>query len=696
MTTRAHLSSGGVDFVAEILDGAFVIRYWGSSISDLSTFPFIRSVANSDYDHVINPGMMREHSRGWLGYPTLRGHRLGKSWSSHFSARELKSTKDSFHLILADDAISLTISIDGVMDKYGALALTATIQNHGDDYTLEELWYWLPLPEQADESLDFVGRWSSERNPQRKKISIGRWIRDSHEGRSGHNFTIGQIALNHSTNFSSGQAWSVALKWSGDTQYCIEKNYEGMTSIGASEILRPGEIILAQGESYTAPTLIAGYSDHGLDGLSGQHHEHLRARNTHPSSPRLLTLNMWEAIYFKQSEEKVKALVDVASEIGVERVVLDDGWFGSRRSDHSGLGDWKVSPEVWPRGLKPIADYILSKGMQFGLWFEGEMVNPDSQLYREHPDWILSEQGRIPPTWRHELVIDLTNVDAYTYVLESISAVIGENGVSFIKWDHNRTLIDAGHNGRAAFHNQTRAIYRLFDELKRRHAGLEIESCASGGGRIDLGMTDHADRFWVSDNNDALERQTIQRWTAQFIPPELLGSHIGPTVGHQTGRNLALAFRAATALFGHAGIEWDITELSVDEKKKLSTWIGYYKSKRNLIHTGRMVRVDHPDEACYFYGVVSMDKKEALFNFAQLRPSLTSHPAALRFVGLDPQTTYTISIATPAGLPEMMVIQPPQWLKEGAVVKGDALMKVGLPAPILRPENALTIEVQAK
>ncbi|MEY3347890.1 MAG: hypothetical protein RL159_576 [Actinomycetota bacterium] len=256
------------------------------------------------------------------------------------------------------------------------------------------------------------------------------------------------------------------------------------------------------------------------------------------------------------------------------------------------------------------------------------MLNADSDVYRNHPEWILSEQGRTPPTWRHQLVINLANPDAFKYVLDSISKVISEANVRYIKWDHNRVLVDAGYLGKAAIHKQTLSIYNLFKELKGRHPGLEIESCSSGGGRIDFGVVDYVDRFWVSDNNDALARQQIQRWTMQFMPPEL---HIGPTPGHQTGRALSLSFRAATALFGHAGIEWDITQVNETELNLLKSWIEYYKVKRSLIHSGRVVRVDYPDENHYLHGVVG--EAESLFAYVQLQPIKTSHAPNLRFSG---------------------------------------------------------------
>ena len=691
---NAHLSNGGVDIFLEVIDGALVMRYWGESISgDFSTIPFTRSIANSDFDQVQNPGVMRESSRGWLGYPTISGHRNASAWSTKFAVTSLVSTSSTFTVILDDPVALLSLELVGTLDKFGILKSQMTLTNHGDTYCLNELFYWMPLSDQATQTLDFAGRWSNERNPQRRDISIGRWVRDSHEGRSGHNYTIGEIALEKSTTFADGQAWAVSLAWSGDTQYCVEKNYEGVQSIGAAEILLPGEVMLDKGESYQAPELFAWYSNKGLDGLAQGLHGHLRSRSVHPKKARPLTLNMWEAIYFNHDEAKVRQLVDIAAEIGVERVVLDDGWFGSRRNDRSGLGDWIVSTEMWPHGLTPIVDYVTAKKMEFGLWFEGEMVNPDSDLYRAHPDWILAVDDRVPPLWRHELVLNLDMPEVFAHVLDQTSRILSDHKISYIKWDHNRTLIDAGSCGRPAVRKQTMALYRLFAELKTRHPGLEIESCASGGARIDLGIIDLVDRFWTSDNNDALERQRMQRWTMQFIPPELLGTHIGSNPGHQTGRDLPLAFRAATALFGHAGLERDLTSLSSEDLAALKNWIALYKSERALLHSGEMVRMDYPDDAHYLYGVISNDKKSALFSYVQLQPIVMSHAPKLTFRGLSPEKRYKVSVISGAGSAEFMAITPPPWLSEEVILTGSALERVGLPAPILRPESALLLKI---
>ena len=361
--------------------------------------------------------------------------------------------------------------------------------------------------------------------------------------------------------------------------------------------------------------------------------------------------------------------------------------------DHSGLGDWVVSKDVWPNGLKPLIDVVKSRGMEFGLWFEGEMVNPDSDLYRAHPEWILHVGDRVPPEGRFQQVLDLTHQGAYDHVFGQVDAILSEYDIAYIKWDHNRTLTEAAHLGQAAVREQTKAIYRLFDQLKANHPGLEIESCSSGGGRIDLGMVEHADRFWTSDCNDALERQYIQRYTQFAIPPEMLGSHIGPTHSHTTHRTHSLSFRAISALFGHAGLEWDVTETTPEERTALKSWASYYKANRSLLHTGKMIRVEQPDDSSFVHGVVSQDKSKAIFAYVTLRAIPGMTPTALRLEGLDPKANYRIKMVQPAGSPEYVQRRMPTWI-DGVELSGAALSKIGVRPPILAPENGFLVEVE--
>ena len=692
----ALLSAPTSSLLIEVVNGALVIRHWGAPIlgenHDIALASRV-SIANSSWDEPQLPGLMRESARGFLGRPTLSGHRNGKAWSTKFEVTDFHHQGNHCAVTLRDFHAELEVAVTFDLDAFGVLIQKATVKNIGNsDYVLNEFIHWLPLPREATQTLDFAGRWSNERQPQRRDIQIGTWVRESREGRSGHNFSIADIALTAQTSFQSGSAWATSIAWSGNSHYLVERGFDGQQSIGAGELLLAGEVILKGNESYEAPALFAVYSSQGLDGVSAAFHSHLRAREIHPKRPRPLTLNMWEALYFDHDEAKIRALIDVATEIGVERVVLDDGWFHSRRNDRSGLGDWVIDPAVWPNGLTPVIEYINSKGIEFGLWFEGEMVNPDSDLYRAHPEWILHEGDRTPPLWRHQLVLDLGHEDAYKHVLEQTSSLLAAHNIVYIKWDHNRVLVDAGHLGVAGVRRQTQAIYRLFAELKKRHPGLEIESCASGGARIDLGVIDYVDRFWTSDNNDALERQTIQRWTSQVIPPEMLGTHIGPTHGHQTGRTLELSMRAITALFGHAGIEWNITQATAEERANLATWAKYYKDNRALLHSGKSVRIDYPDEHGYLHGVISADTKKSIFAYVQLTPTVTIHPASLKFAGLDAAANYLVKAVYPAGKPRFMLITPPQWM-DGITMSGSALATIGVSAPILAPANAVLIEI---
>ena len=693
---RALLSTSHSSLLCEVVDGALLIRHWGAPLSgDLSHIAQAMkpSIANSAFDQIQSGGIMRESSRGFLGRPALSGHRNGRSWSTKFEVTDFHHSDSKVKITLRDLHAELEVVISFEMDQFGVLTQNATVNNLGDtNYSLDDFTHWLPLPQEATQTLDFAGRWANERNPQRRDIATGTWIRDTREGRSGHNFSIADIALTSHTTFANGDAWATSIAWSGNSQYLVERLWNGEQSMGAGELLLPGEVQLGAGESYQAPTLISIYSASGLDGIASAFHSHIRARALHPQRPRPLTLNMWEAIYFNHNEEKIKKLIDVAAEIGIERVVLDDGWFLGRRNDRIGLGDWEIDPAVWPQGLSPIIKYINDKGIEFGLWFEGEMVNPDSNIYREHPEWILHEGDRVPPLWRNQLVLDLSHEGAYNHVLEQVSAILSTHSIAYIKWDHNRVLVDAGHLGKAGVRKQTQAIYRLFAELKKRHKDLEIESCASGGARVDLGVIDYVDRFWTSDNNDALARQNIQRWTSQVIPPEMLGTHIGPTHGHQTGRTLELSMRATTALFGHAGIEWDITEANSQERAYLKSWADYYKANRAFLHSSTMVRVDYPDEHGLLHGVVSKDKSHGLFAYVQITPTVAVNPAPLKFPGLDIASNYEIKAVYPAGEPRYMVVQKPEWMN-GIHISGSALAMVGVSAPILAPANAFLIEI---
>jgi alpha-galactosidase len=459
-------------------------------------------------------------------------------------------------------------------------------------------------------------------------------------------------------------------------------------------------VVLAPGESYATPWVYLAAAGDGLDSLAAQFHGYLRSLPAHPASPRPVNLNVWEAVYFDHDPDKLITLADLAASVGAERFVLDDGWFAGRRHDRAGLGDWVVDETVWPGGLHRLIGHVRGLGMEFGLWFEPEMVNPDSRLYRAHPDWILATGQRIPPLRRGQLALDLTRPEVSGYLLDQIGAILTEYDVGYVKWDHNRDLVDAGSGasaGAAAVHRQTLAFYALLDELRRRHPEVEWESCASGGGRIDLGVLERAQRVWTSDMTDALARQQIQRWTVQLVPPEYLGAHVSAPFSHQTGRYLPLSLRCATALFGHFGIEWDLTEAGPEALAELAAWIRLYKEHRGLLHSGRVVRLDAVPPAVLAHGVVAADRAAALFCCVQVDQAGPG-PLALRLSGLDPGLRYRVRDVTPPtvpGPPGLDRLARTAALVPSLEATGWALTELGAPIPPLPPLSAVVLYAEA-
>lgn len=699
----AVLRAGGSAFVLDLRGPRPPrILHWGNDLGALNEQQVFQLAlaqtigrGHSAFDEPVPPTITRDSGEGFFGTPGLRGHRNGVNFSNRFTLKNATVDVNEVTTVCVDVDAQLELTTHFVMTPQGVLKVSNTLKNlSNDSYTLDDLNIAFPISSTATHHTDFTGNWSREFFPQQREIAVGKWTRQSREGRTGHDFTLTFNAHTQDASFQRGEVWTISLGWSGNTEHFIEKLPDATAWMGASELLLPGEVILGADETYESPTVYAAYSHHGFDGIAAHFHDFMRARPTHPQTPRPLTINVWEAVYFDHRFEKLSALADVAAEIGVERFVLDDGWFGSRRDDLRGLGDWTVSPDAWPEGLHPLANKLKSVGIEFGLWFEPEMIQIDSDVYRAHPDWVLQVGERMPAWWRSQQVINLANKDAYNYVLKQIDDILNEyQTIRYIKWDHNRVLIDAAHQEHPAIRLQTLAVYRLFDELKQRHPGLEIESCASGGGRIDLGILDHTDRVWVSDSNDALERQRMQRWTAQVLPPELMGAHIGPHRAHTSGRTHDLSFRAIAALFGHAGLEWDITTTTPEERATLKSWASYYKANRSLLHRGRMVRMDYNQVNASLHGVIAHDQSRALFAFVQEGVSPTSRPQALKFSGLNADASYMVKAVYPAGQPRGWQIDQTPWMVNGVTLTGRQLADNGVVAPILASEQAQLIEI---
>ncbi len=703
------LRAAGTALILETVSPAVPrVLHWGAdpgpldSLDDLA----LATTPPSPVASVEVPVLTRlipQQADGWVGRPGIAGHRDGGF--PHLRLRQTRPVTVDTHpdgggtvLVEAGDVqAGITVRTELRMEHSGVLRLRHEVVNEGPGgFSLGTVAALLPVGPQAAEVLDFTGRWSGERTPQRRALQHGLTARESRRGRTGHDATGLLIAGVPGFGFRHGEVWAVHAGWSGNHVHYAERFPEHGPVLGAGELLESDEIRLAAGQSYQSPWIHFAWSDQGLDGLTDRLHRFLRVRDSHPRTPRPVVLNTWEAVYFDHRLDRLRELADLATDIGVERFVLDDGWFRGRRDSTAGLGDWTVDQDTWPDGLHPLVEHVRALGMQIGLWVEPEMVNPDSDLARTHPDWLLVAPGRTAAPHRDQQVLDLARPEAFTHILAQLDALVGEYRLDFLKWDHNRDLLEAVHNGASGVHAQTLAVYRLLDELRSRHPGLEIESCSSGGARVDYGILDRTDRVWTSDTIDPLERQAIQRWTGLLVPPELLGCHVGAATAHTTGRTTSLAFRLATALFGHAGIEWDLTTCSRDELDQLAAWIQLHKRLRHLLHTGTTVHTDHPDPAAWLQGVVSQDRRHAVFSLAQLTRTTESVPPPLRFPGLDPGLTYTVAPCPEIGIPTSFPLRPVPWLTRGSVrLRGSVLADVGVAAPLLDPAQAIVLELKA-
>jgi alpha-galactosidase len=699
-----HFSAAGVSLVIDCAGpGLPRIRHWGAALGDLSGAELadlitagVPQLVSNGLDRVVPVAVLPEYSAGWLGTPGLSGHRDGADFSAAFSVAGVAVDGNRMAVTARDPAAGLGLLIEIEMAPSGLVRQRATVTNEGDGpYTVDALLPTLPVPPHAGELLDLTGRHLRERSPQRAPFTVGTHLREGRRGRTGTDASLVLAAGTAGFGFEAGDVWTVHVAWSGNHRVLAERTPTGEALLGGGELLLPGEGRISPGESYPTPWLYGSFG-HGLDEAAARFHEFLRDREGHPRTPRPVTMNTWEAVYFDQSLDKLTALADAAAEVGAERFVLDDGWFRGRRDDRAGLGDWYVDEGVWPHGLRPLVDHVTGLGMQFGLWVEPEMVNPDSRLFREHPDWILAAGGRTPPESRHQQVLDVGRPEVYAYLLARLDALLGEYDIGYLKWDHNRDLVDAGHGptGGAGVHRHTLAVYRLLDELRGRHPGLEIESCSSGGGRVDLGVLEHTDRVWTSDTIDALERQQIQRWTAQLLPPELLGAHVGAPVAHTTGRRQVLDFRAGTALFGHFGIEWDLTTADPAERARLARWVRAYRGLRDFLHSGRMVRADHPDPAMWVHGVVAPDASRAVYAVVQLTTSVQAPPGPVRLPGLDDAARYRLAPLPPGDVVDGTAPSPLVWWSRGVELSGRVLAEVGVQAPTLYPERLVLLEAR--
>lgn len=626
---------------------------------------------------------------GFFGWPAIAGHRGGRDFVAQFGQWEF--FRDGHHTILAgiDSVAKLALSITLTAHPSGLISMATKLTNRGDtDYQLDRCMAGTFLAPAGDlQVMSFTGIWGREFQTRRELLGNGTWIQENRRGRTSHD-RFPMLFIESET-----QIFGVTLGFSGNHQMVIDRTDDGRRLVHLGELFEPGEIILGPGESYESPIAYAGADTEDFHAFV---REELTTWPGGQMSPRPVTLNTWEGNYFDHQMVSLKAQATAAAELGIERFVLDDGWFGKRDNDTTSLGDWDIDARKYPEGLKPLVDHVTGLGMQFGIWFEPEMVNPVSELYKAHPDWALTVEGRPILESRTQLVLDLTRPEVSDYLFGKIDAVLSNHAVSYIKWDMNRDLTHAaGRDGKAKTAAQTRAVYALMDRIRAAHPNVEIESCASGGGRIDYGALKRTHRVWASDCTDALERLEIQRGASVFVPPEILGSHISASPNHQTGRRHTLAFRALVAIAYHLGVELNPLELTDEERDELKVYIETYKRLRDLFHApGASFRME-PLDGRYVWGAASADK--IVLIVAQGPQMVGEQPAPLR---LPDEVTqfggqWRIKTVLPAEPQFIRISEGQKALLSGAVTFAlSSAGLAGLPLPMLTPESALLLELE--
>ncbi|WRH76013.1 MAG: alpha-galactosidase [Sphingobium sp.] len=647
-------------------------RYWGARLADgatpatplRSTRPEPTFSAAFDQPLSVFPGA----GIGWFGAPALLAHRAGRDWSFQANTVEVECDGHCATIKLIDTVAALQVEIRITLDPQSdVLTLSSRLENRGTE-TLDVQWLAsgvLPLPCGAQAVHSFSGRHNGEFIAVTDPLTRSIWRRENRRGLSSHDCFPG------ATVSADGTFYGAQLAWSGNHVQMIEWLDDGRHQWQMGEGFAPGEVRLAPGEAIETAEMLATCAP-DANGVAQNFHGAIRSLMDWPGGamrPRPVHINTWEGFYFDHDESALKDLANHAAAIGIERFVLDDGWFHGRDNDRSSLGDWWADARKYPQGLAPLAHHVTELGMEFGLWVEPEMVNPDSDLYRTHPEWALAISGRPQITARNQLVLDMRRQDVRDYLFDCIARLLSDLPIGYLKWDHNRELIAAGN--RAAFRAQIHGTYALLARLREAFPSVEIEACAAGGGRIDAGIIRHTHRFWTSDNIDAVSRLSIQRGYLQFLPPELMGAHVGASPAHATGRKQSMDFRAGVALPGHFGVELDVRKLDDGDREKLAQWVATYKTHRDRLHLGKVWLGDAGDG---LYWQAHGDGDGLLVFVYRTEPQSWKHAPQLQLPMLDVGRRYRVG---------------------GTDYHGGWLSAVGLPLAPMKAERFQLVEIEA-
>ncbi|MEY8467869.1 alpha-galactosidase [Faecalibaculum rodentium] len=682
-----HLYNRELSYIIKILpEGIPVQLYFGAALPDRDDWDYLLEFAARpmSVNYSLNrTDMSLEHLR--LEYPMslsgdmrngaadIRqkdGSRIAEFVYESHEIRDGKPSPEPLpacYVESADEACTLDLRLwDEKIQSRLVLSYTiyenrpvicrnARIENLGSEgYILDRMMSLsLDLPDDDWEQMVLAGAWARERNIEVHPLHTGVQSIYSLRGHSSHNYNPFLCLKRRETTEQSGECFGLSLVYSGN--FLAETDVNTYHTTRVSMGIHPYTFSwpLQPGESFQTPEAVLVYAQKGLNAMSQAFHGLFRqrlARGRFRDEPRPLLLNSWEGIYMDVDEVRVLEMAQATADLGLEMFVLDDGWFKGRDSDATSLGDWVTDSRKLPSGLGSLSRKVEDMGIQFGLWFEPEMISMDSDLYRSHPDWLMHTPGRRISTGRKQFVLDFANPEVVTYIGDAMEKILDEASISYIKWDMNRSLSEvyslhypADQQG-TIYHRFILGVYALYDRLTKAHPEILFESCASGGARFDPGMLYYAPQTWTSDDTDAVERLKIQYGTSMLYPISSMGSHVSAIPNHQLHRLTSLHMRFAVAIFGTFGYELDPLALTEDEKEEIRDQVRFMKKYRQLIQFGTFYRLQSPfagTETAWM--VVSEDKKQAIVGYYRVLQEINAPFRRLKLQGLAPDRLYAIS-----------------------------------------------------
>lgn len=700
-----HLQSDDTSYVIQVIDGYPVHTYWGRRLWEDGNLdklaPFTDKAllgstpqeypqyGSGDFRSPAYQIRLEDGSRitelRYKGYSLSAGKPALEGLP--YVYMESDDEADTLELMLEDSYSGLLVVLRYSIFAGGALTRSARLANGGGGTLklLRALSANVDLFGKGDYELLYLsGSWTREAHIQRRPLGPGGTSLGSRRGMSSHQHNPFTAVVSPGTDEDYGEVYAMSLVYSGNFHAEAEVDSSGIVRLAIG--LNPFDFAwtLQPGESFQTPEAVLVYTDKGLGGMSRIYHRLYRerlCRGIHRDRERPILVNNWEATYFHFTADKIEAIAEAGAELGIELFVLDDGWFGKRDSDNSSLGDWVEDRRKLPHGLRDLAERINRRGLKFGLWFEPEMISPDSDLYRAHPDWCLHVAGRRRTEARWQLVLDLSRPEVRDYLYNALARIFMDVPIDYVKWDMNRALTEIGSAAASPdrqeeiAHRYVLGLYELLERLTAAFPHILFESCSSGGGRFDPGMLYYMPQTWTSDNTDAVERLKIQYGTSLIYPVSTIGAHVSAVPNHQVGRVTPLQMRGEVAMSGNFGYELDLTKFSEDEKEQVKKQVAMYKNIRSLVQRGDLYRLRSPfegNETAWMF--VSEDRMEALVFFFRVLAKPNPTPELLRLKGIDRSLAYRIE--GPDGLI--------------GTFGGDRLTQAGLIVPPLAGDYAST------